>query len=332
CSSTWPTRACSWPRARLSAARSRAGRGSASRPWIAPGSTRASAASIACSRARGRACRGARELRTGARAAMGGLHPARAMCYSLPVSETWTTLKVLEWTTERFARAGIDSPRLEAQILLAHALSCQRVQLYTAFDKPLGAGELATYRELVKRRLAGEPVAYLVGEQEFWSLPFRVDASVLIPRHDTETLIEVVLDEVGSRGERAAALRIADIATGSGAIAVTLAKELGAAAVVATDVSAQAAAVAASNAARHGVADRVDVRVGDALEPLAGEAPFDVLVSNPPYVPSGDIAGLAAEVRAEPRLALDGGADGLTVLRRLVSGAGRHLAPGGLLA
>jgi release factor glutamine methyltransferase len=244
------------------------------------------------------------------------------------VAETWTILKVLEWTTGRFAQAGIDSPRLEAQVLLGHVLGCDRVSLYTSFDKPLGPDELGAFRALIKRRLAGEPVAYLVGEQEFWSLPFRVDPRVLIPRRDTQTLIEEVLDQVG---DRAAPLAIAEIATGSGAIAVTLAHELSAARVVATDISDDALAVAADNAQRNEVADRVALRAGDLAAPLAGDSPYDVLVANLPYVPTAELETLSPEVRAEPRGALDGGADGLDLIRRLVAAAPAHLRPGGLL-
>jgi release factor glutamine methyltransferase len=240
----------------------------------------------------------------------------------------WTTLKVLDWTAKRFGDAGMPSPRLEAQVLLAHVLGCTRVQLYTGFDRPLEAEELASYRELIRRRLAGEPVAYLVGEQEFWSLPFTVDKSVLVPRRDTETVIEVVLDKVGDRGRD---LTICDACAGSGAIAVTLARELRAAKVIATELSPEAAAVATRNAERHAVADRVDVRVGDLLAPVAGMT-LDVLVSNPPYVASGDLAGLSSEVKSEPRLALDGGADGLDVIRRLVDGAPGLVVEGGLFA
>lgn len=244
------------------------------------------------------------------------------------MSETWTTLKVLDWTSQRFGQAGFESARLEAQVLLAHVLGCDRVGLYTRFDQPLQAEELATFRELIKRRLASEPLAYLVGEQEFWSLPFRVDARVLIPRCDTETLIEVVLDDTP---ERDAPHRVADIATGSGAVAITLARELPNAAVIATDVSADALALARDNAARNGVEARVELRQGDLLGPLAGDT-VDILVANLPYIPTGDLAGLPADVRREPRLALDGGADGLDLVRHLVHGAPEALAPGGLLA
>jgi release factor glutamine methyltransferase len=241
----------------------------------------------------------------------------------------WTTLKVLDWTARRFADASLPSARLDAQVLLAHVLGCSRVQLYTGFDRPLQPEELAAYRELIKRRLAGDPIAYLVGEQEFWSLPFHVDAAVLVPRRDTETLIEVVLEALP---DRAAARSVADVCTGSGCIAVTLARELRGARVLATDLSAPAAALARRNAERNGVADRLEVLEGDLLAPLEARLPVDVLVSNPPYVASAVIDDLAPEVRREPRLALDGGGDGLRLLSRLVAGAPGALAPGGLLA
>lgn len=243
--------------------------------------------------------------------------------------ESWTSLKVLDWTTQRFDSAGIPSARLDAQVLLAHVLQCERVALYTAFDKPLGEEELRAYRELIKRRLAGEPTAYLVGEREFWSLRLHVDRRVLIPRPDTELLVEVALELLrGREGE----VRIADIATGSGAIAIALAHELPHARVVATDVSADALEVAAHNASVHGVDQRVSFRLGDLTAALAGAAPFDLLVANLPYIRSAEIATLDREVRTEPRLALDGGADGLDLVRRLIGGAPAHIAPGGAIA
>ena len=241
---------------------------------------------------------------------------------------TWTTAAVLDWTVKRFTDAGIDAARLEAQVLLAHALGCSRVQLYTGFDRPLDDAELTRARELIKRRLAGEPVAYLVGTQEFWSLPFFVDAHVLVPRHDTETVVQLVLEQTA---DRKAPVRVLDLCTGSGVLAVTLARELPAAQVIATDVSEPAAALARRNAEHNKVADRVEVRVGDLFAPVADEV-FDLVVANPPYIATAVIATLDREVQREPRLALDGGADGLDVLRRLVAAAPAHVAPGGLLA
>ncbi len=240
---------------------------------------------------------------------------------------TWTTLSVLDWTTQRFTEAGIAAARLEAQLLLAHVLGCTRMQLYTGFDKPLGETELAAYRGLIKRRLAGESVAYLLGEQEFWGLPLYVDEHVLVPRPDTETVIEVARS---LRADRAAPCRVLDLCTGSGAIAIALAKELAAATVVATDVSPEAVAIAKKNAERNGVADRVDVRLGDLFAPVAGER-FDLVVSNPPYIASAVIPTLAAEVRREPRLALDGGPDGLAFYDRICAVAPEYLLPGGAL-
>ena len=240
---------------------------------------------------------------------------------------TWTILAVLDWTTKRFTEAGIAGARLEAQVLLAYVLGCSRTQLYTGFDKPLGEAELAGYRELIKRRLAGEPVAYLVGEHEFWGLPVHVDANVLVPRPDTETVIEVAR---GLRADRAAPCRVLDLCTGSGAIAVALAKELPAAKVVATDISEPAVAIARKNADRNGVADRVEVRAGNLWQPVAGER-FDLITANPPYIASAVIPTLSAEVRREPVLALDGGADGLEFYDRICAAAREHLEPGGAL-
>jgi release factor glutamine methyltransferase len=239
----------------------------------------------------------------------------------------WTTLAVLDWTTQRFTEAGIAGARLEAQLLLAHVLGCSRVQLYTGFDKPLGEQELAAYRALIKRRLGGESVSYLLGEQEFWGLPFYVDAHVLVPRPDTETLIDVTR---ALRADREAACRVLDLCTGSGAIAIALAKELPGATVVATELSIEAVAVAKKNAERNAVADRVAVRLGDLFAPVAGER-FDVIVSNPPYIASAVIATLSAEVQREPRMALDGGADGLAFYDRICDTAREYLLPGGAL-
>jgi release factor glutamine methyltransferase len=202
------------------------------------------------------------------------------------------------------------------------------VGLYTGFDQPLGDSELAAFRALIKRRLAGEPVAYLVGEQEFWSMALFVDENVLIPRRDTETLVEVALRAARQRPH--GPLTIADVCTGSGCVALALAKELPEATVWASDLSAGALGVARKNAARHGLETRVQLVEGDLLEPLGG--PFDLIVSNPPYVKSSDRPTLSAEVQREPHLALFGGPLGLEIMQRLVPGALALLTPGGLLA
>lgn len=239
----------------------------------------------------------------------------------------WTILDVLRWTTARFGETGVTTPRLDAELLAAHALGLSRMALYTGFDRPLGEAELASLRGLVKRRLGGEAVAYITGHKEFWSLDLLVDARVLVPRPDTETLIEAALERLPADRE----VRVADVGTGSGAIALALATERPLAQVVATDASSDALVVATANAERVGVAGRVRFAHGDLFAPLYGEAAFDVVAANPPYVPTGELAGLPAEVRAEPRAALDGGADGLDVVRRLIEGAPAHLTPGGWL-
>jgi release factor glutamine methyltransferase len=241
------------------------------------------------------------------------------------VAEIWTTLRVLDWTAQRFTERGVAGARLEAQILLAHVLQCTRTALYTGFDKPLAEDELAAFRELIRRRLAGEPVAYLTGETEFWSLPLAIDASVLVPRPDTETLVETAL------AIAPAATTILDLCTGSGAIAVALAHDLPAARVVATDISPAAAAIARTNAERNKLADRIDVRVGDLFGALTAGEQFDLIASNPPYVVTSVIATLSAEVRREPRLALDGGATGMDFYDRIAATAAQHLTPGGAL-
>lgn len=240
---------------------------------------------------------------------------------------TWTTLSVLDWTTQRFTDAGITSARLEAQLLLSHVLQCSRTQLYMNFDKPLAEPELAGYRGLIKRRLGGEPVAYLIGEHEFWGLPLYVDPHVLVPRPDTETVVEVI---VAARSDKKAPCRVLDLCTGSGAIALALAKELPGAQVIATDVSAEAVAIARKNAERNKLAERIEVRQGDLFAAVAGET-FDIIASNPPYIASAVIATLSAEVKREPMLALDGGADGMVFYDRICREAMAHLAPGGIL-
>jgi release factor glutamine methyltransferase len=233
-------------------------------------------------------------------------------------------MSVLTWTEQRFRERGVGAPRLDAQILLAHVLGRDRVFLYTHFDQPLKQDELAGYRGLIQRRLAGEPVAYLVGKKEFRSLELTVDARVLVPRPDSETLVDVALGLVGESG------RVVDVGTGSGAIALALKHERPSLEVLAIDRSPDAAAVARGNAERLQLA--VEVLEGDLLAPAAGRGPFALVVSNPPYIPSADVAGLAPEVRREPHAALDGGADGLVYIRRLVADAPALLAADGAVA
>jgi release factor glutamine methyltransferase len=240
----------------------------------------------------------------------------------------WTVLEIVRWTTTRFSQRGLASPRLDAEILAAHALGMSRVQLYVQYDRPLDAAELAGMRELVKRRQAGESVAYIIGKKEFFGIELAVDARVLVPRPDTETLVEegrVRLDEAAHADER-----IADVGTGSGAVALALAKVRPAAAVFASDLSADALTVARGNAERLALA--VTFLEGDLAGPLTAHAPFSLLVANLPYIPTAELAGLPPEVRAEPAQALDGGADGLDLVRRLIAQAPPLLRSGGALA
>jgi release factor glutamine methyltransferase len=243
-----------------------------------------------------------------------------------PAAQQWTVLDVIRWTAARFGERGLATPRLDAELIVAHVLALPRIQLYVQSDRPLLATELADIRALIKRRQAGESVAYLVGKKEFWGLELAVDARVLVPRPDTETLIE----EARARLEGVEAPRIADVGTGSGALAVTLAKLRPDAVVFASDVSAGALEVARGNAERLGVA--VTFLEGDLAAPLLPHAPFRLIVANLPYIPSADLAALPPEVRAEPTLALDGGADGLDLVRRLIGAATALLAAGGALA
>jgi release factor glutamine methyltransferase len=240
--------------------------------------------------------------------------------------ETWTILKVVNWTAQRFTEQGGASPRLEAEVLLAHVLSTDRVSLYTRFDQPLVRGELDAYRELVRRRLKGEPVAYLTGRKEFWSLSLAVDPRVLIPRPETELLVEAALEVT----QDAPAGVLADVGTGSGAIALALKKERPAWRVLATDISASALDVARTNAARLGLA--VEFLEGDLLGPLAPFGPLDLIACNPPYLGETELETLMPDVRDhEPRVALTPGADALGAIRRVVAGAPALLRPGAAL-
>jgi release factor glutamine methyltransferase len=238
--------------------------------------------------------------------------------------ELWTIRKVLVWTTQKLER---QSPvaRLEAELLLCDALGWPRIKLYTDLDRPLDAAELTAYRTRVARRLQGEPVAYITGKREFWSLPLAVDPRVLIPRMDTEVLVEVALAALDQLGLPTP--WVLDACTGSGAIALAIVSSRKQARVVATDRSAGALAVAQANVRSTGLPVAL-VRT-DLVAGLRG--PFDLVVSNPPYIRSGDLVGLQPEVLREPREALDGGPDGLDVYRRLIPMLVEVLKPGGRL-
>ncbi len=248
---------------------------------------------------------------------------------SAPVAqETWTVLGLIRWTTQHFKSRGLDSPRLDAECLLAFALGTNRLRLYLDFDKPVEAGERARFRELVRRRAADRvPVSILTGRREFWSLPLRVTSDVLTPRPETEVLVALALERFAPRD---AAFTALDLGTGSGAIALALAHERPRAAVTASDVSPAALALARENAEALDLAGRVRFAAGSLFEPVAGER-FDLVASNPPYLAETDAATLAPELAFEPRSALFAGPEGTELLESLVAAAPRHLSPGGWL-
>jgi len=245
-----------------------------------------------------------------------------------PADAPWTVGRILEWTAQHLKKAGSDTPRLDAELLLAKARGCPRIQLYVQFNEVVPDPQRAQMRDLVKRRAQSEPVAHLVGRREFFSLEFAVSPDVLIPRPDTETLVL----ELVTQARRLPAPRILDIGTGSGCIAIAAAVQVPAATVVACDLSPAALGLARQNAERHGVTSRVEFREGALLSPVASGEQFDFLASNPPYIPTPQLETLDREVRDyEPRLALDGGPDGLRYLVPLIEQAGSVLAPGGRL-
>jgi release factor glutamine methyltransferase len=244
--------------------------------------------------------------------------------------EPWSIKRVLAWASDDFRRRGNSSARLDAELLLGEALSLDRIKLIMEAERVLDEGELSRYRALIKRRRSGEPIAYILGRREFFALPFRVDRRVLIPRPDTEVLVETALE--GTRPRHLYG-RMLDVCTGSGCVAIAFAKDRPTWRVTAVDLSPDAATLARENVRRAGVVHNVGVLEGDLFAPLPEAAKFELITANPPYIPSADIPGLMVDVRDfEPRLALDGGADGLTIIRRLLAEAPRYLTPGGLLA
>ena len=230
-------------------------------------------------------------------------------------------VEVLKRTESFLKERGIPSPRLEAELLMGHVLQMKRLDLYMNFDRPLTDAELHALREPVRRRGTFEPMAYILGEREFYSLTFAVAPGVLIPRPDTETLVEAALPycEPAAEGEP---VFVADIGTGSGCVGLTLAHEQPAVRLFATDISREALDIARKNAESVGVKDRVALLMGNLMEPIPENRPIDVVVSNPPYIPSADVDALMPDVRDhEPRGALDGGADGLDIYRALIPAA-----------
>lgn len=247
-------------------------------------------------------------------------------------TEPWTILRLLAWTTDFLKRKGVEQPRLDAEVLLAHARSCQRIDLYTAFDQTPSDEVRTAFRELVKRRAEGTPVAYLVGRKEFFSLSFRVTGDVLIPRPETEHLVIESLDLLKPLADRNPPPAVADVGTGSGAIAVSLAVHAPRAEITATDLSPAALEVAKTNAAEHSVAARIAFLQGDLLAPLPAEPGFDLVVSNPPYISTKEMDSLAGEVKNhEPQMALEAGPEGTEIIARLVPQAADRLRPGGWL-
>jgi release factor glutamine methyltransferase len=250
-------------------------------------------------------------------------------------ASAWTVARLLAWTRDYLQRSGIESSRLCAEILLAHAMRCERIHLYTRFEQVPSSDVLDTFRALVKQAGTGQPIAYLTGTKEFFSLTFEVTPDVLIPRPETEILVERTIDIV--RKSPGAGGAILDLGTGSGCIAVSLARHLPQARLFASDISEAALGVAQHNAQRHAVTERIEFRCGDLFEPWngsdSGDTPptFDIIVSNPPYVATTGTP-VAANVRDfEPHGALFAGPEGLDVISRLVAAAPDRLRPGGHL-
>ena len=245
-------------------------------------------------------------------------------------NEIWTIGRILKWTEQYFEQKGVESPRLDAEVLLSHLLKKQRIYLYVHFDEPLQAEELAAYREMIKKRVAHVPVAYILGEKEFMGLTFQVTADTLVPRPDTEILVQAAVDAL--KGMPPEAHRFADIGTGSGAICLSVLHFTENTEADTVDISSGARAVAEQNAAALGLTERITFHTGDLLEPIKDKT-YTAILSNPPYIPQADIETLAPEVRCkEPMTALCGGADGLDFYRRLCAEAPDMLLAGGFMA
>jgi len=240
----------------------------------------------------------------------------------------WTIGRLLDWTRKYLQQKKVESWNLDAQLLLAHALGCKRLEMFTRYEEEPTESQRAVFRDLVRQRVEGCPVAYLVGYKEFFSLELEVGRDVLIPRPDSETVVTEFLTAAKSHPGP----RVLDMGTGSGNLAVAIAKNCKLATVTTVDLSIAALIVARRNAARHNVTAQITFLPGDLFAPLPPDTVFDFLVSNPPYIPTEEVGRLEPGVRDyEPHLALDGGPDGFVVFDRIVSGAAAVLAPGALL-
>jgi release factor glutamine methyltransferase len=249
-----------------------------------------------------------------------------------PKNDEWTIIKLLEWTTAYFTSNKIDSPRSAAEILLAHVLNIQRIDLYLRYDQPLNTDELAHFKELIRRRVNREPVAYILGRREFWSMDLLVSRDVLIPRPETECLVEQAL-AVLTAPDAANCPIILELGTGSGAIILALLRQIAPCHGIASDISFRALRVARSNAYRHGLEGKVQFVCADWTQPFKCHFKlFDLIISNPPYIQTGQIRSLQPEIHGyEPVRALDGGDDGLRCLQNILAQAHRLLSPGGTL-
>ncbi len=249
-------------------------------------------------------------------------------------AKRWTIQEILNVTTEFLKDKGIESPRLCAEVLLAHQLKKSRVELYLEFEQPLSSLEIDGYRSLIRRRLKREPIQYITGHQEFWSLDFLVGPAVLIPRAETELLVEETL-KLRERNllSDSSQPKILDLGTGSGAIAIALAKEIESATIWASDISFDALAVARDNAKHHNLNSKINFCQGDFLQPISNTSiSFDMIISNPPYIPTDIFQTLPPEILYhEPRIALDGHENGMHFIKRIIEESGSYLKPGGWL-
>ncbi|NBO92321.1 MAG: peptide chain release factor N(5)-glutamine methyltransferase [Planctomycetia bacterium] len=246
----------------------------------------------------------------------------------MSTDQPWTIRRLLDWTKSFLAGKGVDSPRLEAELLLGHALGCPKIALYTRYEEIPSVTQRAAFKDLVQQRITGRPVAYLLGKKEFYSLEFEVGPSVLIPRPDSEWLVA----ETEALVKCLPTAAVLDLGTGSGCLAVAIAVRVKSAAITAVDISREAVEIASRNATKHKVSDRVRIVQGDLFGPIGSDTAFDVILSNPPYIPSADVQNLDPGVRNfEPHLALDGGPDGFTIINRLLEQAPAVLKPGGAI-